>query len=63
MDELTAVFQNLDQDSAIVALFALLLIVCTGAAVGLAVLRSMGRWGRVALFAGAAVVAAVWVLR
>ena len=63
METLIAVFNNLDQDSAIVALFALLLIACAGCAVAVALLRSLGRWGRVALFAGAAIVAAVWVLR
>lgn len=63
MDELLKSLQSLDQDGAIVALFTVVLVFSAVALVGVAVLRSLGKWGRVALFAGVAVVAMVWILR
>ena len=49
-------FQTLNRDENVVALFACLLAMCAGTAMVVAVLRSLGRWGRVALFVAAAVV-------
>jgi hypothetical protein len=63
MNDLLSSLQNLDQDQAIVALFVAILVFSAVAMVAIAILRSLGKWGRVALFAGSAVVAAIWMLR
>ena len=53
-------FLQLDQDAAIVALFAGALVLSTVTIAVVAILRALGKWGSVALFAGAT---AVWMLR
>jgi hypothetical protein len=63
MNEALETLRSLDQDGAIVALFTVVLVFSAVALVGVAVLRSLGRWGRVALFASVAVVAVVWMLK
>ena len=57
MSEILNQLQGLDPDQASVVLFGTLLVVCTGAAVLVAVLRAMGKWGTVALCVATAVVA------
>ncbi len=62
MDQLVNTLRGLDQDQAIVALFALILVgsfVVIGAA---AIMNSMGKGGRMALFFGVAAVVVVWIL-
>ena len=59
MNDLLTTLQSLDQDQGVVALFAMLLALCAGTAVLVAIMRSLGRWGRVALFVGVAVVVVV----
>jgi glucan phosphoethanolaminetransferase (alkaline phosphatase superfamily) len=62
MTELLNTLQSLDQDQAVVALFAGVLIFASVAIVLCAVLRSLGKWGVVAFcFAGAAVCIALMV--
>lgn len=63
MNDILNLVGSFDQDSAIVALFVAILAFSAVAMVGIAVLRALGKWGRVALFAGAAVVTAAWMLR
>jgi hypothetical protein len=63
MNDILNLIGTFDQDSAIVALFVVILAFSVVAMVGIAILRSIGKWGRVTLFAGCAVVAAVWMLR
>lgn len=57
MNDLWYQLQNLNQDEHVVALFATLIAMCAATAMVVAILRSLGRWGRVALFVGVAVVA------
>ncbi len=63
MNDILNLIGSSDQDQAIVALFVCILAFSAVAMVAVAILRSLGKWGRVALFAGAAVVAAVWILK
>ena len=63
MNDILNLIGSFDQGSAIVALFVVILAFSAVAMVGIAILRSLGKWGRVALFAGTAVVAAAWMLR
>lgn len=56
MDDILRTLQGLNQDQHLVALFACLLVMCAGTAVVVAILRSLGRWGRVALFVALAAV-------
>ena len=60
MESLMDVLNSFDQDQAVVALFAALLVVCAGAACLSLLVRSLGKWGRVALFVLAAVVVIAW---
>ena len=61
MNELMQTIQSLDQDQAVVALFAALLVLACGVAAIAAILRAAGKWGSVALFL--AVAGIVIVLR
>lgn len=63
MNDILNLIGSFDQEQSIIALFVAILAFSVVAMVGIAILRSLGKWGRVALFAGAAVVAAVWMLR
>ena len=60
MESLLDVLNSLDQDQAVVMLFAALLVVCVGAACLSLLVRSLGKWGRVAVFVLVAVVVIVW---
>jgi len=50
MNELIGTICSLDQDQAVVALFAALLVLAFGVFSVAAILRSAGKWGTVALF-------------
>lgn len=56
MENLLNQFLGLDADQSTVVLFAAILVACTGVAAIVAILRSLGKWGTVALFVAAAVV-------
>jgi hypothetical protein len=57
MENLLNQFLGLDPDQSTVVLFATILVACTAGAILVAVLRSLGKWGAVALFVATAVVA------
>ncbi len=63
MDQLLTSLQGMDQDQAVVLLFAGVLVAVTGAAVVAVVVRSLGRWGGVALCLALAAVIVVALLR
>ena len=63
MESLLNVLKTLDQDQAVVALFAGLLVVCAGAACLSLLVRSLGKWGRVVLFLAVAAVVIAWRVR
>ena len=56
MDQLINTLRGLDQDQAVVALFAGVLVASVATVVVVAVLRSLGRWGVVAVAVAAAAV-------
>jgi len=62
MDQLGNILSGLDQEQAIVVLFALLIAFCTIVAALATVLNSLGSKGKVAFFLGLSLVLVVWLL-
>jgi uncharacterized membrane protein len=60
MDQFMNTLGGLDQDQAIVALFTAVLVACGLVACLSLVLRSPGKWGRVAMFVAGAAVVIAW---
>jgi hypothetical protein len=56
MDQLLSSLETMDQDQVAVVLMAAVLVFSLTVIAAVAILRALGKWGTVALFAGAAAV-------